>query len=325
MNKRLKRMVSAVLLILALGLAACDQVSELKEVSNSTAKEEQVSTEQVAAKNETVNTVIGSWEDDKEVVTFNSDGTYEASYYWWSGTYRVDETNSIITLVEDEDSKKEYYYTIDGDMLILQKGTVCMEFTRTEYDYEYEEDAGYEAAENENVNPIIGIWENDKDVVTFNEDGTYEASYYWWGGTYRVDETNSIITIVSKLSGKKEYYYTLENDTLILQNISNGKIGSVRLEFTRAEADSAFYPIIGTWENDKEVITFNSNGTFEASYYWLGGTYRVDETHYELTLVADVNGKDKYFFIIDGDTLKLFGLNSKGQTTDRELVFTRVE
>lgn len=228
MNKRLKRMVSAVLLILALGLAACDQVSELKEVSNSTAKEEQVSTEQVAA-------------------------------------------------------------------------------------------------ENENVNPIIGIWENDKDVVTFNEDGTYEASYYWWGGTYRVDETNSIITIVSKLSGKKEYYYTLENDTLILQNISNGKIGSVRLEFTRAEADSAFYPIIGTWENDKEVITFNSNGTFEASYYWWGGTYRVDETNYELTLVADVNGKDKYFFIIDGDTLKLFGLNSKGQTTDRELVFTRVE
>lgn len=84
-----------------------------------------------------------------------------------------------------------------------------------------------------NGNSIIGSWEDENELITFYDDKTFSSFYYWTGGSYILDKTNSKIALLGKSNGKEECYYTLDDDTLTLY--SDAEMTEVRYCFTRVE------------------------------------------------------------------------------------------
>ncbi|WPX09495.1 YIP1 family protein [Anaerocellum danielii] len=64
------------------------------------------------------NSIIGTWSDDKDTITFNPDGTFKANYYWAGGNWEIDGDKLYITGFLT--GKEGYYYKIKGNKLILE-------------------------------------------------------------------------------------------------------------------------------------------------------------------------------------------------------------
>ena len=274
------------------------------------------------------NSIIGSWEDENELITFYDDKTFSSFYYWTGGSYILDKTNSKIALLGKSNGKEECYYTLDDDTLTLYSDA---EMTNVKYCFtRVEEEVKNEiAAFNKKMNPIIGRWEDEEDVVTFNDNETFNSFFYWMGGSYMLNKSNSKITLLGKMSGKEEYYYTIDHDILILY--SDAEMTDVKYCFTRVEEDDEndiitfnekTNPIIGSWEDESDVVTFNDNETFNSFYYWLEGSYMLNESNSKITLLKKLSGKDEYYYTIDHDILTLY---SDAEMTEVRYCFTRVE
>ena len=274
------------------------------------------------------NSIIGTWEDENEVITFNDDKTFSAFYYWTGGSYILDEFNNKIALLGTKSGKEECHYTLEDDTLTLYSDAEMTDvkycFTRVKEKSENEI-----ATFNKKKNPIIGRWEDENELITFNDDETFNSFYYWLEGSYILNESNNKITLIAKISGKEEYYYTLEDDTLTLY--SDTEMTNVRYCFTRVEENDENeiitfnkkpHPIIGRWEDENDIVTFNDNETFNSFYYWMGGSYMLNENNSKITLLAKISGKEEYYYTIEDDTLTLY---SDAEMTDVRYYFTRVE
>ena len=63
--------------------------------------------------------------------------------------------------------------------------------------------------------------------------------------------------------------------------------------------------IVGTWVNDKDSITFSSDGRFTAFYYFMDGKWEEFEAG-KFNLLQELSGSEKYFYeITDGGILIL--------------------
>jgi len=80
---------------------------------------------------------------------------------------------------------------------------------------------------------------------------------------------------------------------------------------------SAGNKLIGKWQDDYELVEFKKDGSFSASYYWLGGSYTIDGD--ALILSAALTGKKSFTYAVEGDTLYLYGASGSVQ-----FEFTRV-
>ena len=66
--------------------------------------------------------------------------------------------------------------------------------------------------------PLIGVWENDKDTIEFKEDGTYTSYYYYMGGGEwsHIDGEDDKIEILHPLLGKEFHKVVINGDDLEL-------------------------------------------------------------------------------------------------------------
>lgn len=76
--------------------------------------------------------------------------------------------------------------------------------------------------------PLVGEWENDKDTVVFNADGTYSSYYYWVGNGQwsRVEGEEDMIEILHSLLGKEFHRVVIDGDDLELIQQYKGDDGS---------------------------------------------------------------------------------------------------
>ncbi len=76
--------------------------------------------------------------------------------------------------------------------------------------------------------PLVGEWENDKDTVVFNDDGTYSSYYYWVGNGQwsRIDGEDDKIEILHSLLGKEFHKVVIDGDDLELIQQYKGDDGS---------------------------------------------------------------------------------------------------
>ena len=76
--------------------------------------------------------------------------------------------------------------------------------------------------------PLVGEWENDKDTVVFNDDGTYSSYYYWEGNGQwsRIDGEDDKIEILHSLLGKEFHKVVIDGDDLELIQKYKGDDGS---------------------------------------------------------------------------------------------------
>ncbi len=63
-------------------------------------------------------------------------------------------------------------------------------------------------------NEICGRWQDERDIVTFKSNGTYNASYYWLSGDYTIEGDKLTMSYV--LAGAQTYYIDCFNDELTL-------------------------------------------------------------------------------------------------------------
>ncbi|WAM34955.1 YIP1 family protein [Caldicellulosiruptor morganii] len=64
------------------------------------------------------NSIVGTWSDDHDTITFKPDGTFKANYYWAGGNWEIDGDKLYITGFLT--GKEGYYYKIKGNKLILE-------------------------------------------------------------------------------------------------------------------------------------------------------------------------------------------------------------
>ncbi|WP_271628701.1 YIP1 family protein [Caldicellulosiruptor sp. DIB 104C] len=68
--------------------------------------------------NLSTNSIIGTWSDDKDTITFYPDGTFKAHYYWIGGSWEIN--GDKLYLTGTLTGKEGYYYKIEGNRLILE-------------------------------------------------------------------------------------------------------------------------------------------------------------------------------------------------------------
>ncbi|ADQ04161.1 hypothetical protein Calow_0584 [Caldicellulosiruptor owensensis OL] len=94
---------------------------------------------------------------------------------------------------------------------------------------------------------------------------------------------------------------------IIMFALANGMASSGGVGTTSFSSNS----IIGTWSDDKDTITFYSDGTFKANYYWIGGNWEIDGN--KLYLTGFLTGKEGYYYKIEGDRLILEPIPGSGR------------
>ena len=94
---------------------------------------------------------------------------------------------------------------------------------------------------------------------------------------------------------------------IVMFALANGMVGSGGVSTTSFSSNS----IIGTWSDDKDTITFYSDGTFKANYYWIGGNWEIDGN--KLYLTGFLTGKEGYYYKIEGDRLILEPIPGSGR------------
>lgn len=97
------------------------------------------------------------------------------------------------------------------------------------------------------------------------------------------------------------------------RNIMLKKIVSIILLMTLVifcypSCGSSQNTIVGKWSNNIETVEFKKDGSFSASYYWLGGSYEIEGN--SIKLASALTGNETYTYDISGDTLTFY--NSSG-------------
>ncbi|BCS81774.1 YIP1 family protein [Anaerocellum diazotrophicum] len=94
---------------------------------------------------------------------------------------------------------------------------------------------------------------------------------------------------------------------IVMFALANGMASSGGVGTTSFSSNS----IIGTWSDDKDTITFNSDGTFKANYYWLGGNWEINGN--KLYLTGILTGKEGYYYKVEGNKLILEPIPGSGR------------
>lgn len=73
------------------------------------------------------NSIVGKWQDKKDIVEFKSDGSFKSQYYWGGGAYTV--SKNKLTLSPTMLNKEDYTYEIDNNGDLILKGKQSYHFT----------------------------------------------------------------------------------------------------------------------------------------------------------------------------------------------------
>ncbi len=64
-------------------------------------------------------------------------------------------------------------------------------------------------------------------------------------------------------------------------------------------------PLVGKWEDERDIVEFKSNGKFTSSVYFMSGEYTVNGN--QVTMNIPLVGKDTYDFKIENGVLTMRG------------------
>ena len=188
--------------------------------------------------------VVGAWEDDKTVYTFNTDGSGSIEDKE-SGTgapfdYEIAKAGIItLHLGSAEECEEVGFETSDENTLILTfEDSRVVTLTRV--------------AEKS----VFGSWENEKNVYTFNADGSGFIDDKETGTgiafTYEKAKANALTMHIGSAGESEEVAFETPNEnTLVLTYADNNVVTLTRV---------AERSVVGAWEDDKTVYTFNADG-----------------------------------------------------------------